>query len=63
MALKKITPVHMAIQAIDDTIRELKLRRAELVATLPQEKKTSRKRKQYLVHPLTGEKREIKARR
>lgn len=63
MALKKITPVHMAIQAIDDTIKDLKLRRAELIATLPRVNEASRKKKQYLVHPLTGEKREIKSRR
>ena len=62
MALKKLTPTHMAIQSIDDTIKALKLHRAELAATLPVVKKR-RSKKMYLTHPLTGKKSLIKPRR
>jgi hypothetical protein len=60
MALKKITPVHEAIDAIDETIRALKLQRAALIATLPAPKRNSKAKQQkgssYLVHPITGKK-------
>ena len=35
MALKRISPIQQAIATLDDTIRSLKLQRADLVALLP----------------------------
>ncbi|MCP3941677.1 MAG: hypothetical protein GY710_09385 [Desulfobacteraceae bacterium] len=59
--MKQVTPTHMAIQAIDETIRDLKLRRAELAATLPKRKKHTGP--MYFTNPLTGKKTLVKNRR
>lgn len=40
MALKKLTPIEMAIGTIDEAIHDLKLQRQELVALLPKRKPT-----------------------
>ncbi len=37
MALPEVTEIDRMLQIIDDTIRDLKLRRAEIIATLPQD--------------------------
>jgi hypothetical protein len=60
MALKRITPVHEAISAIDETIKTLKLQRAALVATLPAPKNKSKAKQKkgssFIVNPITGKK-------
>ncbi|MCG8636258.1 MAG: hypothetical protein MI863_20670 [Desulfobacterales bacterium] len=63
MALQKLTPVHKAIynaiHAIDESISRLKKQRAALVACLPADKKSRRRKtkgKSFIVNPLTGEK-------
>ena len=38
MALPEVTEADRMIKIIDDTINDLKLRRAEIIATLPQER-------------------------
>jgi len=37
MAIKKITQTDFLLKTIDDTIRDLKLRRAEIMATRPKQ--------------------------
>lgn len=59
MALKRISPIQEAIGIIDQTIRQLRLQRAELVAKLPPVRPKKRER-MYLIHPITGEKHYIK---
>jgi len=54
MSLRKITPTDLAIHSIDEMIKELKLRRAELVATLPKGRNTAAEGKVY--NPRTGKK-------
>lgn len=53
MGLPQISPTEMAIQAIDNTIKSLKLHRAELVAQLPKRKKFTGP--MVVKHPVTGE--------
>lgn len=60
--LSKITPIHIAIQGIDDLIKTLQLQKAELAATLPRAKK-KQSEKMYFRHPLTGDKLLVKDRR
>jgi hypothetical protein len=43
MALPEVTEADRMIKIIDDTIRDLKLRRAEIVATLPVERAVGRR--------------------
>ncbi|MCK5312770.1 MAG: hypothetical protein KAJ62_11705 [Desulfobacteraceae bacterium] len=62
MALAKLTPTHMAIQSIDDTIKALKLHKAELIATLPVVKKKP-PGPMHITHPITGKKCPVKKRR
>jgi len=54
MALKKITPVHEAIYALNQAIKELKLHRDQLRALLPPVKPS--KAKGYIRDPFTGKK-------
>lgn len=58
MKLEKVHPVEMAVKAIDDTIKDLKQRKAELLALLP-----ARKPLEPLTHltdPRTGKRHLIK---
>ncbi len=43
MPLPEVTEADRMIKIIDDTIRDLQLRRAEIVATLPQERTVRRR--------------------
>jgi hypothetical protein len=43
MSLPEVTEADRMIKIIDDTIRDLKLRRAEIVATLPVERSIGRR--------------------
>lgn len=57
MALAKMTPTHIAIQTLDDTIASLKKQKAALIALLPKKKKGPlRKEDRFIVNPLTGKK-------
>jgi len=58
--LKRVTPTRNAIQVIDDAIKALKERRAELVALLPRRR---RKMTTIVKNPLTGEKYDFAKRR
>lgn len=50
--LKKLHPLAYAISTLDQTIKELKLRRAELVAQLPNE--PVHRLSDHIVNPATG---------
>ncbi len=57
MALKKITPLHKAIQALEDAMKELRLQHAALVSLLPPAETEKKKRgRPYIVNPITKEK-------
>ncbi len=43
MSIPEVTEADRMIKIIDDTIRDLKLRRAEIVATLPMERTAGRR--------------------
>ena len=52
--LKRITPTEMAIHIIDDTIRDLKEQRAELIAQLPK-RRPRKKLSSVIRRPFTNE--------
>ncbi len=57
MSLAKMTPIHVAIAEIDDSIKRLRQAKMALIATLPVEKRKKKLPGQrFLVHPITGEK-------
>ncbi len=60
MSLPKVTPTHYLIQIIDETIRDLNLRKAQLIATLPEVVQTPRM--EYLECP-SGKRRKIQKRK
>jgi len=43
VAIPEVTEADRMIKIIDDTIRDLKLRRAEIIATLPRERSVGRR--------------------
>ena len=42
MALPEVTEADRMVKIIDDTIRDLKLRRAEIIATMPEDRHVGR---------------------
>ncbi len=57
MALAKITPVHIAIDELDETIKRLTRAKAALLATLPKKIKQKRKPgRDFIINPLNGQK-------
>ena len=50
--LKPLSPIALAIHTIDETIQDLRLKRQELVALLPKQKKNVHDT--ICIHPITG---------
>ncbi len=53
--LKPLSPIALAIHTVDETIRDLRLKRQELVALLPK-RRGAKKPDTIMTHPITGKK-------
>lgn len=58
--LKPLSPIALAIDSIDETIRKLRLRRNELAALLPKQVR-QRQADNYVINPLNGRRYRVKA--
>ncbi len=57
MALQKMTPIHIAIHTIDETIKDLQKQKVALLALLPREKRKKQDRNErYIINPYTKKK-------
>ena len=57
--LKPLSPISMAIDTINQTIRDLQLKRSELVALLPKQPR-KKHTDTFITNPLSGKKRDYK---